>query len=66
MVNAPNPMLVRAEWAMKALKRWRWVALAVAWALALICAVVIFVVPQRFEASSRVYVDTQTVLKPMM
>jgi len=39
---------------------------AVAWALALICAVVIFVVPQRFEASSRVYVDTQTVLKPMM
>ena len=66
MVNAPNPLLVRAEWAMHALKRWRWVALAVAWALALICAVAIFVVPQRFEASSRVYVDTQTVLKPMM
>jgi polysaccharide chain length determinant protein (PEP-CTERM system associated) len=46
--------------------RRRWVALAVAWPLAIVGAVVVSVVPERFEATARVFVDTQTVLKPMM
>ena len=46
--------------------RWRWVGLGVAWAVALIGAAVLWRMPDRYEASARVYVDTQTVLKPLM
>ncbi len=46
--------------------RWRWAGLGVAWAVALIGAVVLWRLPDRYEASARVYVDTQTVLKPLM
>ena len=51
---------VRAMW------RWRWVGLGVTWAVALIGAIVLWRFPDRYEASARVYVDTQTVLKPLM
>jgi polysaccharide chain length determinant protein (PEP-CTERM system associated) len=46
--------------------RWRWVGLGVAWAVALIGAAVLWRMPDRYEAAARVYVDTQTVLKPLM
>lgn len=44
----------------------RWMAVAVAWVVALAGALVVWVVPERHEARARVYVDTQTVLRPMM
>ncbi|RZU00773.1 XrtA system polysaccharide chain length determinant [Rivibacter subsaxonicus] len=44
----------------------RWLAVAVAWSVALLAAIIIPLVPQRYEASARFYVDTQTVLKPLM
>jgi polysaccharide chain length determinant protein (PEP-CTERM system associated) len=46
--------------------RRRWIALAVAWPLAIVGAVAVSSVPDRFEATARIFVDTQTVLKPMM
>lgn len=46
--------------------RRRWVALAVAWPVAIVAAVVVMLVPERFEASARIFVNTQTVLKPLM
>ena len=46
--------------------RRRWIALAVAWPLAIVGAVIATITPQRFEASAQVYVNTQTVLKPLM
>ena len=49
-----------------AMWRWRWGGLGVAWAVALIGAIVLAKLPDRYEASARVYVDTQTVLKPLM
>ncbi|WKB53918.1 XrtA system polysaccharide chain length determinant [Eleftheria terrae] len=44
----------------------RWIALLVAWAVALLSGAVIFVYKDRYEATAQVYVDTQTVLKPLM
>src|SRR5690606_1851128 len=46
--------------------RRRWIALAVAWPLAIVGGVVTMVVPERFEASAQVYVNTQTMLQPLL
>jgi len=44
----------------------RWVGLAVAWLAGMAGASYIFLTPDRYEATARVYVDTQSVLKPLM
>jgi polysaccharide chain length determinant protein (PEP-CTERM system associated) len=46
--------------------RHRWMGISVAWVVALLGAGVVWVVQDRFEARAQVYVDTQTVLKPLM
>lgn len=46
--------------------RRRWVGLAVAWLALVLGSVVLWRTPERYEATARVYVDTQTVLKPLM
>ena len=40
--------------------------MAVAWLVAILGALVVMVVPERREARASIYVDTQTVLRPMM
>ncbi len=50
----------------KRMWRYRWPGLIAAWLVGIVAAVVVFVVPDRFEASARVYVDTQSMLKPLM
>ena len=44
----------------------RWLGLGVAWLTAIIGAVLIFRLPDKYEASARVYVDTQSLLQPLM
>src|SRR5262252_3033306 len=44
----------------------RWIGLAVAWVFALGGAIAVLRMPERYEASSRIYVDTQSVLKPLL
>jgi len=44
----------------------RWLALGVAWLAGIIGAAVLFKLPDQYEASARVYVDTQSVLRPLM
>jgi len=44
----------------------RWLALAVAWPVAIVAAIGITLMADRYEASAKVFVDTQTVLKPLM
>jgi polysaccharide chain length determinant protein (PEP-CTERM system associated) len=44
----------------------RWIGLAVAWLAAIIGAIVVFRLPDKYEASARVYVDTQSLLQPLM
>lgn len=46
--------------------KYRWTGVAVAWVTGLISAVVVFIIPDRYEASARIYVDTQSILKPLM
>lgn len=44
----------------------RWIALAVAWPVAIVGAIGVMLFADRYEASAKIYVDTQTVLKPLM
>lgn len=46
--------------------RHRWPGLAVAWFVAIAGVAVAFRIPDRYEAAARVFVDTQSILKPLM
>ncbi len=50
----------------KGMWRHRWPALAVAWFVAVVGIVVVLAVPDKYEASARIFVDTQSILKPLM
>src|SRR5665647_2496408 len=44
----------------------RWLGLLVAWVVTAIGTFVVLSVPDKYEASARIYVDTQSILKPLM
>ncbi|MDH3209786.1 MAG: Wzz/FepE/Etk N-terminal domain-containing protein [Burkholderiaceae bacterium] len=46
--------------------RFRWLGVLVAWIVAIVGGVVVFQIPDRYEADARLYVDTQSILKPLM
>jgi polysaccharide chain length determinant protein (PEP-CTERM system associated) len=46
--------------------KYRWTGLIMAWVVGAVAAVVAFRVPDRYEASARIFVDTQSILKPLM
>jgi len=52
--------------ALRAIWRRRWLAIAVMWGVAIVGFAIVWVMPNRYEANARIYVDTQTVLKPLM
>ena len=52
--------LARGMW------RRRWIGLGVAWIVALIGVLAVYRFPERYEASARVYVDTESLLRPLM
>jgi polysaccharide chain length determinant protein (PEP-CTERM system associated) len=51
---------------LKAIGKYRWHAVAITWIVALIGWVVVLRLPNQYDASARVYVDTQSILKPLM
>ncbi len=59
-------MVDEVQVALRAIWRRRWLAIAVMWGVSLVGLGVVWFVPNRYQASARVYVDTQTVLKPLM
>ena len=50
----------------KGMWRFRWLSVAVAWLVGVIGMIVVFEIPDQFEATARIYVDTQSILKPLM
>ncbi len=44
----------------------RWLGLLAAWVVAIVGVIVVLSVPDKYEATARVYVDTQSILKPLM
>ncbi len=46
--------------------RFRWPSILVAWSVAVAGAVGVFLIPDQYEATSRIYVDTESILKPLM
>ena len=65
-MNSLDSFRAEVRQAIHSLWQRRWLAVGVAWIVALIAAPVVALVPNRYEAASRIYVDTQTVLKPLM
>jgi len=51
---------------LKALGKYRWYAVAVAWVVGLIGWAVVYRMPDEYQSTARVYVDTQSILKPLM
>jgi polysaccharide chain length determinant protein (PEP-CTERM system associated) len=46
--------------------RYRWIALAIAWVLSIASWIFIYMLPDRYEASAQVFVDTDSVLRPLL
>src|SRR5436190_15221036 len=44
----------------------RWIGLAVAWLAAIIGIAIVYRIPERYEATARVYVDTESILRPLL
>jgi polysaccharide chain length determinant protein (PEP-CTERM system associated) len=46
--------------------RHRWMGLVVAWIATAIGSAIVMTVPDKYEATARIFVDTQSILKPLM
>ena len=51
---------------LKGVWKYRWIAVAAAWVVAIGGWFVVYKLPDDYQASARIYVDTQNVLKPLM
>ncbi len=52
--------------AAKGMWKFRWQGLAVAWIVAIVGVAAVFRIPDQYEATARIFVDTQSILKPLM
>ena len=46
--------------------QYRWYGVAISWAVCAVGWAIVFLMPNLYEANARVYVDTQSVLKPLL
>jgi polysaccharide chain length determinant protein (PEP-CTERM system associated) len=61
-----NEILQRLVDNLRGMWQRRWIGLTAAWVAAIIGVAVVYRIPERFEASARVYVDTESLLKPLL
>jgi polysaccharide chain length determinant protein (PEP-CTERM system associated) len=59
-------LVTQLKQALRGMWQGRWLGLIVAWLAGIAGAAYIFVTPDRYEATARVYVDTQSVLQPLL
>ena len=62
MINPLTELRIRGH----ALWRRRWIALGTAWALMLLGSTVVVLLPDQYEAAARVYVDTDSLMGPLL
>jgi polysaccharide chain length determinant protein (PEP-CTERM system associated) len=46
--------------------KYKWLGLGVSWVAAIVGVTIALKIPSQYEASARIYVDTQSILKPLM
>ena len=51
---------------LKAIGKYRWYAVAISWVVAVVGWAVVYRMPDDYQASARVYVDTQSILRPLL
>lgn len=61
-----DELLHRARLLLRGMWLYRRLGVVAAWVVGLTAAIVIFTIPDRYEASARIYVDTDSVLRPLM
>ncbi len=66
MNGGTNQLTKQAAALARAVWRSRWLAVMVAWPVALVLGIAVSFWPDRYEATAKVHVDTQKVLKPLM
>jgi polysaccharide chain length determinant protein (PEP-CTERM system associated) len=50
----------------KGIWKYRWVSVVVAWIIAILGWFFVYQMPDNYQASARIYVDTQSILRPLM
>lgn len=61
-----DELIGRVATTARAMWKHRWLGLLVAWVAAALAATMVLLVPDKYEATARIYVDTQSILKPLM
>ena len=61
-----DDLIRQALVALRGMWQRRWIGLAAAWIVAIVGTTAVLRIPDKYEASARIYVDTQSVLKPLM
>ena len=61
-----DDLIRQAVVALRGMWQRRWIGLAAAWIVAIAGTIAVLRIPDKYEASARIYVDTQSVLKPLL
>src|SRR5690242_7145221 len=51
---------------LRAIWKHRWYAIITAWTISIVGGLVVLLMPPKFQASARVFVDTQSIVKPLL
>lgn len=61
-----DELIRQALTVLKGMWKHKWIGLVTAWGIGTVATVVVLRIPDKYEASARIYVDTQSILKPLM
>lgn len=61
-----DELIRQATTVLRGMWKHRWLGLLAAWVVGAIGVVTVLRIPDKYEASARIYVDTQSILKPLM